>query len=496
MAEFLDDPNRKLVPRWRSLNLTTALGELSGPIGVPRKSFGVDDFGEKLASFRANPKMSSAAELLTAGFAHSRLGDVNEAAEFILRYDEGRLTVLRELARKVTMPYQAADPDDVQSPGEQIRDQRAILSVQPNNPLKWVELARNYLLVGSQRKARRAIEVALQLAPDDRFVLRSATRLYLHLRDPERAYHILHSSDAVPNDPSLIGPEIAVSGLIHKSSGLIRRARGLLEGQQHSESKLSELAAVIATEELQHGSGRKVRQLFQRSLANPNENVVAQVRWAAKKTDAISFDPLYLQVERSFEARAWTEFFKGDWAAALVQSKGWLSDQGFSKRPAGLGSFVAAVAMEDHVEAINILRRGLISNPHDPLLLNNLAYSLACIGNTTESEKYLHAMTIPANDEASASLSIIKTATEGLIEYRKGNRNAGLALYRKAFEAASSAGEGGLRNRVVMFLALEELRAGAAFSDPIIQVAFEGGHKASDPLLQLLANRLLDLRGK
>lgn len=34
--------------------------------------------------------------------------------------------------------------------------------------------------------------------------------------------------------------------------------------------------------------------------------------------------------------------------------------------------------MDDHVEAIAILRRGLISNPGDPLLLNNLAYSSAC----------------------------------------------------------------------------------------------------------------------
>jgi hypothetical protein len=69
-------------------------------------------------------------------------------------------------------------------------------------------------------------------------------------------------------------------------------------------------------------------------------------------------------------------------------------------------------------------------------------------------------MTVPADDPTSASLSIVKKATGGLIEYRKGNFDAGRALYLSAYEAAATAGEDRLRNRVAMFLAREELRAG------------------------------------
>ena len=177
-----------------------------------------------------------------------------------------------------------------------------------------------------------------------------------------------------------------------------------------------------------------------------------------------------------------------------MQSKAWLGDQGFSRRPAGLGSFVAAVAMEDHPEAIQILRRGLISNPNDPLLLNNLAYSLACMGKTDQAEQYLHKITIEGDDPGGESLSITKTATAGLIEYRKGNFDHGRALYRKAYESARNAGQDRLLSRVVLFFALEEVRAGIALSDPALRGALEIGQETSDPLLQLLAKRLLNVR--
>lgn len=494
MAEFIGDINRKLVPRWRSSEMTTSLGELTGPLRSPIESYGVDDFDEKVSNWRSSPTVSSAAELLAAGFVHSRLEETREAAEFIVRYAPPRFAFLRDMAFQVVNPFQALDPDDEQTQEKQIRSHREILTVEPRNPLKWVDLARNFLLIGRAKKASRAMQTALQLAPDDRFVLRSATRLYLHLREPEKAYYILSVSEAVQDDPALVGPEIAVSSLVNRTSRLMRRGIRLLESKDHSESQLSELAAVIATEELRHGAGRKVRQLFTKSLLKPNENIVAQVRWAASKTDSVLFDPRYLLVDRSFEARAWTNFFNGDWRDAFVQSKSWLKDQGFSRRPAALGSFIAAVTMEDHLEAIAILRRGLISNPNEPLLLNNLAYSLACLGKTQEAEQYLQRIAIRSDDPARESLSITKAATAGLVEYRKGNSDLGRALYRKAHESALASGQERLRGRVVMFFALEEVRAGMAVSDPGIQSALEAGEKASDPLLQLLAKRLRNCR--
>ena len=51
--------------------------------------------------------------------------------------------------------------------------------------------------------------VALQLAPTNRHVLRSASRLFLHLDDSERAYDIIAQSDATVDDPWLIAAELS-----------------------------------------------------------------------------------------------------------------------------------------------------------------------------------------------------------------------------------------------------------------------------------------------
>jgi Flp pilus assembly protein TadD len=75
------------------------------------------------------------------------------------------------------------------------------------------------------------------------------------------------------------------------------------------------------------------------------------------------------------------------WDQALVATRRWFEDEPFSARPAMLGSAIAASAMDDFFEAASIARRGLVSNPDDPGLINNLAFALACDGNLLEARK-------------------------------------------------------------------------------------------------------------
>jgi hypothetical protein len=55
---------------------------------------------------------------------------------------------------------------------------------------------------------------ALQLAPQNRHVLRSAARLFLHVGDPECAHDLVARNDATKNDPWLIAAEIAIAYLL------------------------------------------------------------------------------------------------------------------------------------------------------------------------------------------------------------------------------------------------------------------------------------------
>ena len=56
------------------------------------------------------------------------------------------------------------------------------------NPIVWVELARLYIMHDQVEKAERALLTALHLAPDNRFVLRSATRFFIHTDQFEKNF--------------------------------------------------------------------------------------------------------------------------------------------------------------------------------------------------------------------------------------------------------------------------------------------------------------------
>jgi hypothetical protein len=100
-------------------------------------------------------------------------------------------------------------------------------------------------------------------------------------------------------------------------------------------------------------------------------------------------DPASLELPRAFEARAWSEFYLGSWVRALRAGKRWLRDQPFSASPAVHASYVASVALEDYEEGVRIANSGLLANPNDPTLLNNLSYSLANFGRLQEAEAAL-----------------------------------------------------------------------------------------------------------
>ena len=125
------------------------------------------------------------------------------------------------------------------------------------------------------------------------------------------------------------------------------------------------------------GNAKIARKLFREALVQPTENAVAQVSWAAEHLPAFDIDPAVFSVPRSFEAKAWNFYHTARWPQALVESWNWLGDQPFSARPAVHGSFIASVLLEDYAEAQRIAAGGLIANPKDFTLINNIAFALA-----------------------------------------------------------------------------------------------------------------------
>jgi hypothetical protein len=142
-------------------------------------------------------------------------------ARALVREDSGATLLVKKQA---ALLLERLDTDGSNPTGIDIGSIRRHVHRYPEDALSWVDLALGFVSKGVKDKAQRAMTVALQLAPNDRHVLRSAARMYLHLDDPEHAHDVLKRNDATKFDPWLVAGEIALSSAAERSPNSSRSA--------------------------------------------------------------------------------------------------------------------------------------------------------------------------------------------------------------------------------------------------------------------------------
>ena len=489
MALRPEDKRRSIIPRWRSFKQTLASGELDSSIQASGTSKQVTalEFATKIREWRENKTLSFARELVGAAVVHNRHEDAHEAAQFILR-SEGVSTPSRHLAEVVL--GKSRRPTTNEQLNEFVRIARNRTRFLPRNPLPWVDLALGYTILGKQLKARRSILVAIDNASNSRFVLRAAARFFVHNRELDAAHDILCNSESIRSDPWLLASEIAIASQSGRRPRFVKMSRRLLNEGAFHEKHLNELFAALGTVELESGRDRSARQFFRRALKNPSENVVAQVRWAVQRGLTIELLPEIINLPKGFEARAWHDLYLKQWESSVANAADWLDYQQFSSSPALLGSYVSAVVLEDHHMAVRMIQDGLRANPSNPMLLNNLAYSSACLGEFAKTERVLKSIRTSGDQ----IIHVYKLATTGLLKFRQGFIPAGRYLYSAAADKADRVSDRGLIKRLLTFWALEEMRAGGLLSEPIPERAIDMLQSDNDPVAYLLVDRLKQMR--
>jgi tetratricopeptide (TPR) repeat protein len=111
--------------------------------------------------------------------------------------------------------------------------------------------------------------------------------------------------------------------------------------------------------------------------------------------------------------------------------------------------------------AIIHLEDGLRRFPNEPLLQNNLAYALLCRGDVTEAAEILHQASpnLAVDDDRAQTAKVLLTATNGLLEIKLGNLEAGAALYQAAADLAEAQRMPALAGRARQKMHLELGRA-------------------------------------
>jgi len=434
--------NRQVIPRWhtypvaRWLRVTNSLRNWSQKVGPD------EDYSQRVRDWQEKGKISHAADLVGSALVLNNFDDQiaiaaagfiltnkNKATESIIEITENFL----RLGRNESFPLpDTILPEDTKKFHVAIANIRKRIRQYPRNPILWMDLGFYYSTLGQPKAAEDAVSVALSLNKENRYLLRSGSRFFIHNGSPDIALSFLRGSNIGRHDPWLLAAEIAISDILDSTSKRLKIAKEMVVSSSVQNFHLSELASVLGTIELKHGWRRKGKKLFGVALENPTENVVAQAIFLNSLFGEIAILPSPEHLPHSFEAQTRVKFQSGDFQGSLEAAKKWFAYQPFSSRPAVAASYIASVALGEFEEAAKIAKLGKLASPRVFMLKNNLAFSLASLGKTEEARKSLETVVESQLNESEKS---VLAATRGVIEFREGNFQKGRKFYRTAIDS-------------------------------------------------------------
>jgi tetratricopeptide (TPR) repeat protein len=472
MAANFPDPPRHVVPRWRRFADTLLNGELR-PLKSAKRQPQDRWIATSKRDWNRHPReMSFAAELISSALTLGIPTEAEEAARFVLEELPGETSRgATNLARRIlNLPTIENEEPPKQSRISLCSDFRSDLAslrarakISNFNAFIWADMAWIYQSLGKTKKAERCMDVALGLAPDNRYVLRSASRMYLHNQKPDKAHRILNKAPSLLFDPWILSAELAIAPELGKASRHLRDARHFLDENSFSPFHSSELHSAFATEEMKH-SFKKSLRYFQNSLFEPTENAIAQAAWASRKFNVSIEDNLSQKLISSAEAYAFSEFNNQNWESAINQAGAWGRDEPFSKRPPQFRSYTQSIT-GDYDGSLKTIELALCVNPDDFTLRNNRVFALA---KKDEKSALAEIKKIDTSDLCPDDRAVL-TATEGLLALRFGNPLDGHLLYLETINYFSKAGDKINHARAYLNYALELLRLSQSYKQQVAE---------------------------
>lgn len=464
MIDNDDLEDRHAIPRWLSLKQSCQLGELGarsvpsasnqlGLITLAQKSL-TEEFDRLRVQWGISKELSDAEEFVAVAVVAGRVEDdqVQAAISSIKNSDLSSESAVAFAERAILRPDEISSSLPIEE--AQIRldiaKRKRFLGFNPRDTLRLTETALLYASIGQNKSSESLIKRALILSPVDRYILRAATRFFMHLGEQERAYHLLRK--VASSDPWLRSALLAVEASLGYAPKGWRQAKSLLENSKYSPRDLSELAVQMGTLEFGEGSRKQGLRFIRQGAVSPTENAIAQIEWVGRKKKAFNVDDVSIDLSLSHEASAYAAFDRADWEASLTHCEAWRSLEPFSARAPIFGSFVASLSESLLERGIVLTKQGQLANPRNPTLCNNLAVLLASQGDVSAAKAELVKLN---TSEILPDDKITITATRGLISFRSGEFEQGSKLYLEAIEEASKQKNAGLALRAFCFLSRE-----------------------------------------
>lgn len=450
----VEPSRRKVIPNWRYYNNTVNLGELTSYENVNLSDADLYPIDDYITDWIDSKSVYRASDLISAAITNSQKNNshVIEAAKFLLSKQGGINFAQKKTAEFVLTNNNDGECDKnilrlkndafekLKTASEiykKIHALRIYAHAYPFNPIVYVDMARAYITIGLKDKAEKLMRMALYLDPQNRFVARAAARFYIHVGDNERAADIVRKTGFTRYDPWLMASDISIAMMRGKRSGNIKKGQQMIFLSSYNPFSISELASALGTVEMESGTRKKSRDMFNQSLVDPNDNSLAQAEWAVIAAQIPITIKSGLNVKCSHESKVYKSLELNDARESIHHAIDWICDMPFSLKPVFVGYEISTSLLRDYDLSSNILGVGLKSHPNDPWMLNNRAYVYARINKLDEAEKDMEQLE-HCNRNLSESMSVCKEATHGLIAYRRKEKEKGRKLYEQAILHASS----------------------------------------------------------
>jgi tetratricopeptide (TPR) repeat protein len=486
LAHLFEIKDRHVIPNWRTFQNTSRLGELNGSKGLNAENLFKPDISDLLEDWEESKNIGVAADLIGVATICNQEANptIIKIAEFIIQHKNEAPKALFEAAEGILLPAREEhgvilDISTTESfhnkthlilIHQRISWYKRRLRLNPSNPVYWIELGRLYTVIGQEEKAKRAIRNALFLAPENRFVLRSMARFFVHLGEEGIAFahDNIKKSQITKHDPWIIATEISLATLRQRGSTLAKSGLQIVESGIFHPFNTSELASSLATLELKNGKIKNSRKLFNSSLVFPNDNSLAQAEWASQvEKGLLDVNSKILGVGNSFEAMA-IDFAKHEqWEEAIESCKMWFLDLPFSKRSVLFANNIAIHKLRDNNLAVDVAKLGLDSHPGDAQLINNIIYSLCLEDRVSEAELYFQKVR-KEDINATNEIGICLTATKGLLYFRKGMPDIGRVFYHEAIQLANKLNRDYFKDSALINYTREEILLGQEDVTPLM----------------------------
>lgn len=259
---------RSVIPRWRPLDKTPAFELRSSSRRATAPCLSADLHEQAVERWEHSKSLEDAAEVVDGALIFGLTPKASEAAQQILSPDSEAMPLPQRIAKRLLdqrSSGQTAEVIDnlvsgIDGQYKTIRRLKRRLRLCPRDAITAMEIARLHSIIGQTDRACSYVERALKSAPDNRYILRSSARFFLHSSEKERALHTVQNSDAVRSDPWIQAAEVAVCTLLDKSPRWGAKEVRSLASAATLGVRYSELAAGLAMHELKHGNRRMARK--------------------------------------------------------------------------------------------------------------------------------------------------------------------------------------------------------------------------------------------